>query len=126
MRRYKNVLSSTSDRDGRRGCPLGLGDRGGHGPSQFCVGSPHAAWNPLVMLRNDAAGRPQTEGSHAKAREFRPGAFPESTTPMDLPRAIGWTLSGVGWKCGPRVFEVLHFSKTALYTTSSHGDVTQY
>ena len=81
----KRRLSSTSDGDGRGGCPRGPGDRGGHGPSRVCGGSPCAARDPLVMPPNAASRRPRTERPHAEGREFRPGAFPELTTPMDLP-----------------------------------------
>ena len=42
-------------------------------------GTPHAV--PL----NAASRRPRAERPHAKGREFSPGAFPELTTPMDLP-----------------------------------------
>ena len=42
----KRRLSPTSDGDGRGGCPRGPGDRGGHGPSRVCGGSPCAAPGP--------------------------------------------------------------------------------
>ena len=38
---------------------------------------------PLVMPRNAAVRRLQTEGSQANVWKFRHGAFPD--TPMDLP-----------------------------------------
>ena len=59
--------------------------RGGHGPSWICGGSPCAAWNHIVMPRSAASRRPRTEGPHAEGQEFRPGAFSESTAPMNLP-----------------------------------------
>ena len=45
----KRRLSSTSDGDGREGCPRGPGDRGSHGPSRVCAGSPCAARDPLAV-----------------------------------------------------------------------------
>ena len=44
-----------------------------------CTGPPRYA-------PNAAARRPRAERPHAEGWEFRPGAFPEWTTPMDLPR----------------------------------------
>ena len=85
----KRRLSPTSDGDGRGGCPRGPGDRGGHGPSRVCGGSPCAARDPHAVPPNAAVRRLRTERPHAEGREFRPGAFPESTTPMDLP-GDGW------------------------------------
>ena len=81
----KRWLSSTSDGDGRGGCPKGPGHRGGHGPSRVCGGCPCVARGPLAVPPNAASRRPRAERPHAEGREFRPGAFPESTTPMDLP-----------------------------------------
>ena len=45
----KRSLSSTSDRDGRSRCPRGPGDRGGHGPSRFCGGSPCAVLLQIIL-----------------------------------------------------------------------------
>ena len=46
-----------------------------------CV--PHR--DPHAVPPNAASCRPRAERPHAEGREFRPGAFPESTTSMDLP-----------------------------------------
>ena len=75
----------TSNGDGRERCPRGPEDRGGHGPSRVGGGSPCAERDLLVMPGNAAVHRLRTEGPHAEGQEFRPGAFPELTTPMDLP-----------------------------------------
>ena len=40
---------------------------------------------PRCAPQNAAVRRLRTEGPHAEGREFRPGAFPELTTPMDPP-----------------------------------------
>jgi hypothetical protein len=45
--------------------------------------APHGT--PHAVPPNAASCRPRAERPHAEGREFRPGAFPESTTPMDLP-----------------------------------------
>ena len=63
-RRYpskKKCQTSTSDGDGRGGCPRGPGDRGGHGPSRTDDGFHCAALNlrlrPVIELRAGHFGR---------------------------------------------------------------------
>ena len=64
---------------------MGPGDRGEHGPSRVCGGSPCAAQDSRVVPPNAAVRRLRAERPHAEVREFRPGAFPELTAPTDLP-----------------------------------------
>ena len=61
----KRRLSSTSDGDGREGCPRGPGNRGGHGPSRVCGGSPCAARDSRVVPPNAVSPRPWAERPHA-------------------------------------------------------------
>ena len=87
-RRYlskKKCQTSTSDGDGREGCPRGPGNRGGHGLSRVGDGSPCAARNPLVMPKNAPLRRLRTEGPHAEISDFSPGSLPKFSTPIDLP-----------------------------------------
>ena len=50
----KRRLSPTSDGDGRKGCPKGPGDRGGHGPSRVDNAFPCAALNPTITRMHAA------------------------------------------------------------------------
>ena len=87
-RRYpskKKCQTSTSDGDGRGGCPRGPGNRGGHGLSRVGDGSPCAARNPLVMPKNAPLRRLRAEGPHAEISDFSPGSLPKFSTPIDLP-----------------------------------------
>ena len=62
-----------------------LGTAGAPGRAGFAAvaRAPHRA--PTLCSPNAASRRPRAERPHAEGQEFRPGAFPESTTPMDLP-----------------------------------------
>ena len=83
--RKKKCQTSTSDGDGRGGCPRGPGNRGGHGLSRVGDGSPCAARNPLVMPKNAPLRRLRTEGPHAEISDFSPGSLPRFSTSIDLP-----------------------------------------
>ena len=75
-----------------------LGTAGAMGRAGFVAvpRAPHR--DPHAVPPNAASRRPRAERPHAEGREFSPGAFPESTTPMDLP-GDGWVdLSRQGLK----------------------------
>ena len=62
-----------------------LGTVGAMGRAGF-VAVPRALHrDPHAVPPNAASRRPRAERPHAEGREFSPGAFPELTTPMDLP-----------------------------------------
>ena len=82
----KRRLSPTSDGDGRGGCPRGPGDRGGHGPSRVCGGSPCAAPGPPRCAPKrrlpPAAGRAATRRG--------PGIQPRRVSRIDYPQRPPW------------------------------------
>ena len=82
----KRWLSPTSDGDGRGGCPRGPGDRGGHGPSRVCGGSPCAAPGPPRCAPKrrlpPAAGRAATRRG--------PGIQPRRVSRIDHTHGPPW------------------------------------
>ena len=66
-----------------------LGTAGAMGRAGFVAVPRVPHRDPHAVPPNAASRRPRAERPHAEGQEFRPGAFPESTTPMDLP-GDGW------------------------------------
>ena len=75
-----------------------LGTAGAMGRAGFAAVPCAPHWDPLTMPPNAASRRPRTERPHAEGQEFSPGAFPESTAPMDLPGGRWVDLSRQGLK----------------------------
>ena len=82
----KRRLSPTSDGNGREGCPRGPGDRGGHGPSRVCGGSPCGARDsPCCAPKRrlpPAAGRAATRRG--------PGIQPRRVSRIDYTHEPPW------------------------------------
>ena len=118
----KRCLSSTSDRDGRRGCPRGPGDRGGHGPSRFLWRLPlHRMEPPSLCPETPLPAGRGPRGHTPKSGNSDPACFQNRLHPCTSPGAIEWTLGGAGWKCSTCVTEVLHFFKNGTVKDFVHS-----